>query len=300
VSRYIAVPVAAVVVWLLLTRGSYGRVEKILLSFTLVFFAYIAAAFLAHPNWNDVVAHTLVPTVHTSAGYVQLIIALIGTTITPYMQLYVQSSVVEKGVRPAEFRYTRLDVWVGAIFSDLISAFIIIATAATLFSRRIAITTAADAALALQPVAGPYAQVLFALGLLGASLLAAGVLPLTTTYVITEALGVERGVARSWREAPIFMGLFTTLLGLGALLALLPGLPLIPVLLAVQVLNGLLLPIELFAILKLANNRELMGQQANRGIYNVLAWTIAVLISLLSVALIGITMRDWFGLNLGG
>jgi Mn2+/Fe2+ NRAMP family transporter len=300
VSRYVAVPLAAVFVWLLLTRGSYGRVEKILLSFTLVFFAYIAAAFLARPDWNDVAARTLVPTVHASPGYIQLIIALIGTTITPYMQLYVQSSVVEKGVRPAEFRYTRLDVWAGAIFSDLISAFIIIATAATLFPRHIAITTAADAALALQPVAGAYAQVLFALGLLGASLLAAGVLPLTTTYVVTEALGVERGVARSWREAPVFLGLFTALLGLGAVVALLPGLPLIPVLLAVQVLNGLLLPIELFAILKLANDRELMGEQANRGAYSLLAWAIAVVVSLLSLALIAVTLLGWFGINLGG
>jgi Mn2+/Fe2+ NRAMP family transporter len=238
--------------------------------------------------------------VHASPGYIQLIIALIGTTITPYMQLYVQSSVVEKGVRPAEFRYTRLDVWAGAIFSDLISAFIIIATAATLFPRHIAITTAADAALALQPVAGAYAQVLFALGLLGASLLAAGVLPLTTTYVVTEALGVERGVARSWREAPVFLGLFTALLGLGAVVALLPGLPLIPVLLAVQVLNGLLLPIELFAILKLANDRELMGEQANRGAYSLLAWAIAVVVSLLSLALIAVTLLGWFGINLGG
>ena len=300
ISRYIAVPVAAALVWLLITRGSYGWVEKIFLAFTLVFFAYIGAAFLAKPDWNAVLSQTVRPTIHADPGYIQLLIALIGTTITPYMQLYVQSSVVEKGVTPDDYRYTRVDVFVGAVFSDLISAFIIIATAATLYPRGIQIATAADAALALQPIAGPYAQIFFALGLLGASLLAAGVLPLATTYVMSEAFGFERGVSRSWREAPIFQGLFTGFLVLGAVLALIPGLPLIPVLLAVQVMNGLLLPIELFAILRLINNREVMGAYVNRGIYNILAWAIAVIVGLLSLILLIITVLGWFGIILGG
>jgi Mn2+/Fe2+ NRAMP family transporter len=300
VNRFVAVPLAAALVWLLITRGSYGPVEKIFLSFTLVFFAYIGAAFLAHPDWGAVLRGAVVPTVKRDAGYLQLLIGLIGTTITPYMQLYVQSSVVEKGVTPADYRYTRFDVWVGAIFSDTISAFIIIATAATLFPRGITIATAADAARALEPIAGAYAQTFFAVGLLGASLLAAGVLPLTTTYVLSEALGFERGVSRSWREAPIFLGIFTALIALGAALALIPGLPLVPVLLAVQVLNGLLLPIELFAILRLINNRELMGEHVNRGFPNAVAWTIAIVVSLLSLALLAITILGWFGLSFGG
>ena len=281
VSRYIAVPLAAVLVWLLITRGSYGRVERILLALTLVFFAYIAAAFLAQPDWREVLYQTVKPTPRLELGYLQLLVALIGTTISPYMQLYIQSSVVEKGVTPDEYRYTRVDVWAGTLFAGIVAAFIIIATAATLY-----------------PVAGPYASVLFGVGLIGASLLAAGVLPLATTYVMSEALGFERGVSRSWEEAPIFMGLFTVLVMLGAVLALIPGLPLFQVLVGVYVLNGLLLPIELFAILSLINNRELMGSYVNRGLYNLLAWSIAIIVSLLSLALIAITLLGWFGFAL--
>jgi NRAMP (natural resistance-associated macrophage protein)-like metal ion transporter len=297
-NRYIAVPIAAVLVWLLITRGSYGRVEKILLALTLVFFAYIAAAFLAQPDWFDVLSQIIRPVPRLEIGYLQLLVALIGTTISPYMQLYVQSSVVEKGVTHDEYRYTRVDVWAGTLFAGIVAAFIIIATAATLYPRGITISTAADAAAALEPVAGTYASILFGIGLLGASLLAAGVLPLATTYVMSEALGFERGVSRSWSEAPIFMGLFTGLVTLGAVLALIPGLPLFQVLVGVYVLNGLLLPIELFAILSLVNNRELMGSYVNRGLYNLLAWAIAIIVSLLSISLIVITILGWFGFTL--
>jgi Mn2+/Fe2+ NRAMP family transporter len=173
VNRYLAVPVAAALVWLLITRGSYDRVEKIFLALSLVFFAYIAAAFLAKPDWSAVARETIRPRIPWSIGYLQLLIALIGTTISPYMQLYVQSSVVEKGVTPADYRYTRVDVYMGTLFAGIVAAFIIIATAATLFPRGQTIETAADAARALEPVAGAYASLLFGLGLLGASLLAA-------------------------------------------------------------------------------------------------------------------------------
>jgi len=298
VSRYIAVPLAAVLVWLLITRGSYERVERIFLLLTLGFLAYIGAAFLAKPDWGEVLRQTIHPVPSLEVGYLQLLIALIGTTISPYMQLYVQSSVVEKGVTPDEYRYTRFDVFVGTVFAGIVASFIIIATAATLYPRGITIQTASDAAAALEPVAGPYARLLFGLGLLGASLLAAGVLPLATTYVMSEALGFERGVSRSWSEAPVFMGLFSGLVVLGAALALIPGLPLIQVLVGVYVLNGLLLPVELFAILALVNNRELMGGYTNRGFYNALAWAIAVLVSLLSLMLIVITVLGWFGVSL--
>jgi len=299
-NRYVAVPLAAALVWLLITRGSYERVEKIFLVLTLGFFTYIGAAFLARPDWADVLRQTIHPAPSFELGYLQLLIALIGTTISPYMQLYVQSSVVEKGVTPDDYRYTRFDVLAGTAFAGIVGCFIIIATAATLFPRGIAIETASDAARALEPVAGPYARVLFGLGLLGASLLAAGVLPLATTYVMSEALGFERGVSRSWSEAPVFMGLFSGLVALGAALALLPGLPLIQVLVGVYVLNGLLLPVELFAILALVNNHELMGAYANRGFYNALAWAIAALVSLLSFALIVVTVLGWLGVQLSG
>ncbi|HEU4327563.1 MAG TPA: Nramp family divalent metal transporter [Roseiflexaceae bacterium] len=297
VSRYIAVPVAGVLVWLLITRGSYGRVEKIFMALSCGFFAYVAAAFLARPDWQQVLQQTATPQIRWDTGYLQLLIAMIGTTISPYMQLYVQSSVVEKGVTPEDYAYTRFDVIIGTLFAGFVAAFIIIATAATLFPAGRTVETAADAALALEPVAGPYARVLFGLGLLGASLLAAGVLPLATTYVLSEALGFERGVSRTWSEAPIFMGLFTGLVVVGAALALVPGLPLIDVLVGVYVLNGLLLPIELFAILKLVNNHELMGRHVNGRIHNAIAWGIAIVVSLLSLALIVITVLGWFGVK---
>lgn len=295
VSRYIAVPVAAVLVWLLVTRGSYGWVERIFLALTLAFLAYFGAAVLARPDWSAVLEGTVRPVPRLELGYLHLLIALIGTTISPYMQLYVQSSVVEKGVTPEEYRYTRFDVIIGTLFAGLVAAFIIIATAATLHPRGIEIETAAHAAQALEPIAGRYAGVLFGLGLLGASLLAAGVLPLSTTYMMSEALGFERGVSRTWEEAPIFMGLFTGLIVLGAAVALIPGLPLIQVLVGVYVLNGLLLPVELFAILRLVNDRELMGPHVNHPLHNLLAWGIAILVSVLSLALIVLTVLGWLG-----
>ncbi|HRF12690.1 MAG: Divalent metal cation transporter MntH [Candidatus Accumulibacter phosphatis] len=300
VNRYIAVPVSALLLWLLITRGSYDRVEKIFLVLTLVFLSYIGAAFLGKPDWHAVLDGIIVPTIKTDPEYLTMLIALIGTTITPYMQLYVTSSVAERGVKPEDYRFTRVDVWSGTFFAVAISGFIIIATAATLFPIGKQVETAADAALALAPIAGPYASYLFAIGLLGACLLAGGVLPLSTTYVMSEALGFERGVSRSWSEAPVFIGMFTVLLVLGAALALIPNLPVIPVLLGVQVVNGLLLPIELFAILQLINNPELMGSYVNGKAYNLLAWTIAIVVSLLSLSLIVLTVLDWCGVKLGG
>jgi len=296
VSRYFAVPVAAVLVWLLVTRGSYARVEKVFFCLTLCFLSYIGAAFLAKPAWGKVLVSAVVPTFQRDPAFLSMLIALIGTTISPYMQLYIQSSVVEKGLTPEDWRYTRFDVLFGTVISGIIAGFIIIATAATLFQHGIKVETAADAAQALEPIAGHYSRALFALGLLGASLLAAGVLPLSTTYMMSEGLGIERGVSRTWSEAPVFMGLFTGLVVLGAMLALIPGLPLIKVLVGVYVLNGLLLPIELFAILRLINNRELMGEHVNRPLYNLLAWGIAIIVSLLSLLLIGQTVLGWLGI----
>ena len=296
VSRYFAVPVSAVLVWLLVTRGSYARVEKVFLCLTLCFLSYIGAAFLAKPHWSTVLVSSVVPSFEKDPAFLGMLIALIGTTISPYMQLYIQSSVVEKGITPDDWRYTRFDVLFGTVISGIVAAFIIIATAATLHVHGIKVETAADAAQALEPIAGHYSRALFALGLLGASLLAAGVLPLSTTYMMSEGLGIERGVSRTWSEAPVFMGLFTGLVVLGAALALIPGLPLIRVLVGVYVLNGLLLPIELFAILRLINNRELMGKHVNRPLFNILAWGIAIIVSLLSLALIAQTVLGWFGI----
>jgi Mn2+/Fe2+ NRAMP family transporter len=206
------------------------------------------------------------------------------------MQVYVQSSVVEKGVTIENYRETRTDVWVGTVFAILIVFFIIVSTAATLNRHGLHIESAADAARALRPLAGLYAERLFGIGLFGASMLAAGVLPLATAYSITEALGFEKGVSRSFREAPIFLGVFTFLIAVGAAIAVVPNLPMVRVLLVTQVINGLLLPVVLFAVMRLANDREVMGSHVNGRLYNVGAWATTVIVTLLSLFYLGLTI----------
>ena len=290
VARYISVPIAAIAIWWLVVKGSYRRVERIFLVMSLVFIGYIISAFMAHPDWGTV-AHALIrPSFSLAPGYLFTVVAVIGTTISPYMQVFIQSSVVDKRVRVEEYALTRADVWAGTIFSDLVAFFIIVSTAATLNKLGIHVESAADAAHALRPLAGPYAEVLFAVGLLGASLLAAGVLPLATAYSISEALGFEKGVSSNFREAPIFLGIFTFLIALGALIAMIPGLPLIRVLIITQVINGLLLPVILVAVLRLVNNRELMGAHVNGPLYNAAAWLTTIVVSALSVLLIAATL----------
>jgi Mn2+/Fe2+ NRAMP family transporter len=292
VSRYVAVPLAAFLMWFVITRGSYSRVEQFLLVLSAVFLAYVASAIMVKPDSQDILAG-LQPVFHGESAYIKIIVALVGTTISPYMQLYVQSSVVEKGVSIAEFRYTRVDVLVGTLLAGIVATCIIIATAATLHPQGIVIETAADAAMALTPIAGKYATELFGIGLLGASLLAAGILPLSTTYMLSESLGFERGVSRSWQEAPVFMGVFTVLIVFGAVIALIPGLPLISVLVGVYVINGLLLPIELLAIVSLINNKEIMGKYVNGRFHNLLVWAIVAAVSLLSLVYIGWQLIEW-------
>lgn len=218
------------------------------------------------------------------------VVAIVGTTISPYMQVYVQSSVVEKGVTSDDYRRTRIDVWVGTVFAILIAFFIVVSTSATLHKHGFQINSAADAARALRPLAGNYAEALFGIGLFGASMLAAGVLPLATAYSVSEALGFEKGVSRSFREAPTFIGIFTFLVAVGAAIAVIPNLRLIQVLLVTQVINGLLLPVILFAILRLINNREIMGTHVNGLAYNIGAWLTAVIVTSLSLLLVLVTL----------
>jgi Mn2+/Fe2+ NRAMP family transporter len=250
---------------------------------SLVFLGYIVSAFLSHPDWSSVVSGLIKPTFQLDQTFLFTFVAVVGTTISPYMQVYVQSSVVEKGVTADDYSKTKTDVWIGTIFAMLIVFFIVVSTGATLHKAGIRIESAAEAARALQPLAGRYAQTLFGIGLFGASMLAAGVLPLATAYSISEALGYEKGVSRSFREAPIFIGTFTFLVAVGAAIAVIPNLPLIDVLLVTQVINGLLLPIVLFAVLKLVNDREVMGSHVNGRLYNVLAWLTAIVVTGLSV-----------------
>lgn len=297
-SRYLVVPPMALLVWWLVTRGSYERVEKVFLALTFVFFAYPLAAALARPDWLDVGRQLARPTIRLNAEYATLFIGLVGTTITPYMQLYIQSAVAERG-GGGDPRGVRADAWGGALFSNLISGFIIIATGATLFRAGQRIETAADAARALAPLVGPYAQVVFGLGLFGASMLAAAVLPLATAYTVTEAFGFEKGVSRTFREAPAFLGLFTGLIVSGAAVALAPGLDVIELLLFTQVLNGLLLPVVLITILRLVNDPDVMGRHGNGRLYNLLAWATVVFVVALSTIYLTITVLGLAGIDLG-
>jgi NRAMP (natural resistance-associated macrophage protein)-like metal ion transporter len=286
VPRFVSVPISAIAIWWLVVKGSYQRVERAFLLMSLVFLGYIVSAFLARPDWSQVATGLVKPSFTFEYAYLFTLVAVVGTTISPYMQVYVQSSVVEKGVTPENYRRTRLDVWIGTCLAMLVVFFIVVSTAATLHKHGIRIDSPEDAARALRPLAGAYAEKLFAVGLFGASMLAAGVLPLATAYSISEALGFEKGVSRSFREAPIFLGVFTFLVATGAAIAVIPDLPLIRVLLVTQVINGLLLPIILFAVLRLVNNRELMGEHVNGPIYNVGAWTTAIVVTSLSLLLI--------------
>ena len=290
VARYVSVPIAAFAIWWLVVKGSYRRVERVFLAMSLVFLTYVVSAFLAHPPWGTVARGLVHPQFQLTSAYLFTIVAVIGTTISPYMQVFIQSSVVEKGVRVENYALTRADVWIGTVFAILIVFFIVVSTAATLHVHGEHIETAAEAARALRPVAGSYAEILFAVGLFGASMLAAGVLPLATAYSISEAFGFEKGVSSSFREAPIFIGVFTFLVALGALIATLPGLPLFRVLLVTQVINGLLLPVVLIAILRLVNNRELMGAHVNGPLYNIAAWLTTLIVSALSLLLIVVTL----------
>jgi Mn2+/Fe2+ NRAMP family transporter len=290
VPRFISVPLSAISIWWLVVKGSYQRVERAFLLMSLVFLGYIVSAFLAKPDWSEVAVGLVTPSFSLEQAYLFTFIAVVGTTISPYMQVYVQSSVVEKGVTPEDYGRTKMDVWIGTILAIIVVFFIVVSTAATLHKHGLHIESAADAARALKPLAGPYAETLFAIGLFGASMLAAGVLPLATAYSISEALGFEKGVSRSFREAPIFIGVFTFLVAVGAAIAVIPNLPLIRVLLVTQVINGLLLPIILFAILRLVNDRDLMGTHINGLLYNIGAWLTAMIVTVLSLLFILVTI----------
>ncbi len=286
-----SVPLLGLGIWLIIVRGSYRSAERIFIWFTLPFFAYPIAAILGHPNWNAVGKAFVAPHLQTNSTYLILLIATIGTTITPYMQLYLQSAVVERGVREEELRHEEVEAVSGSVFACVISAFIVIATGATLYTHGVhEIGSAADAARALNPFAGQFAELLFGIGLLGASLLAAAILPIATSYVVSESLGYEKGIGRRRDEAPVFVGVITAMIAASALVAVIPGVPVISLLVGVQVVNGLLLPINLFFIWRLARSETLMGEHRSRGVLDgVTALTVGIL-STLSVVLVAVTL----------
>ena len=290
VPKYVSVPIAAAVVWLIVVKGNYKTVEKVFLTASFFYIAYIIAGVLARPNWNAAALSALKPPTEAAfrvPGYAYMVTGIIGATIAPWMQFYLQASVVEKGVNERDYRTTRIDVLVGSIFAVLVAAFIIIACAATLnrYGHKV-IADAADAAQALGPLAGPWAAHLFGAGLFNASLFAASILPLSTAYTVCEGLGFESGLDKKFNEAPVFYWLYTALVGAGAALVLLPRFPLLKMFVLSQVLNGVLLPFVLIFMLLLINKTYLMGKHVNSKFFNWVAWITAAVMIVLSLLLI--------------
>ena len=285
-NRFIAIPVVAFFVWLLVVKGSYRAVEKVLLVFCVLFLTYVISAFMAHPNWGVVARSTVVPSFQMNPEFISLFIATIGTTIAPWMQFYQQSSVAEKAIDLKHYRYEALDTYIGSFLTNFVSFFIVVACASTLFVAGVRVNTAAEAAGALAPLAGRYASILFAVGLINASIMAAGVLPLSTAYSVAEAFGWESGVGKSFRDAPLFYGLYTTLIVLGAgTIMFVPESRLIGVMLFSQAANGVLLPLILILMLKLVNDKSLMGEYVNSRGKNVAVWAQAIVMIILAATL---------------
>ena len=296
VSKYIAVPICAALVWAMVVKGDYKSVEKIFLFASVVYLAYIVAGVLGRPDWHAALVETVkLPSrsAWSDHNYLYMTIGVIGTTITPWMQFYLQSSVVEKGVTVRQYKATRLDVIVGSIFTDIVAWFIVVVCAATLWVHGVrGINVPADAAEAMRPIAGDYAFLLFAAGLFNASLFAASILPLSTAYTVCEGLGFESGLDRTWKQAPVFYWLYTILIVAGAAVVLIPNFPLIRMAILSQVLNGLLLPVIMYFMLRLVNSTELMGEHKNRLWFNVIAWGTAGIVTAMSLVLVWQSLRS--------
>jgi len=286
--RIYTVPVCALFVWLIVVKGQYKGVEKVFLAASFFYVTYIFAGIVAHPAWEDAVIATFRPPAvkaFREQAYLFMVIGVVGTTIAPWMQFYLQSSIVEKGVTRRHYKASMIDVVTGCIFTDVVAWFIIVACAATLWVHGYrTITYAADAAAALKPLAGQYAYILFAVGLFNASLFAASILPLSTAYTVCEGMGFESGVGRKFGEAPVFYWLYTALLVAGGAVVMIPGLPLVKIAVLSQVVNGVVLPFVLIFMLLLINKKELMGEYINKRLFNVIAWATTVVMIVLTVA----------------
>lgn len=294
ISKYLSVPIMAFIIWWLVIKTDYAKMEKILLFLCLTFFSYVISGIMVKPPWPHVFLESITPTISGTPAFLLMVIGVIGTTITPWGQFYVQSSVVDKGITAQDYRYTRWDVLIGTFFTGFIAFFIIVSTAATLFANNIPIETAKDVALALKPLAGEYASLLFGFGLLGASMLAAFVLPLSTSYAVCEAFGFEHGISKSHKEAPVFFTLYTVLIVLAAAIVLWPNLSLYHVMLTTQVVNGVLLPPILIFMVLIASKKSIMGDYANTKFFNVISWTFTLILVLLSLLLLLSTLFPTF------
>lgn len=285
-SKFVMVPVGAISIWILVTKGSYRFVEKILLFACLLYFGYVISGFMAKPDWGPVMKSAIIPQMRWNAEYVVLSIAIIGTTITPWMQFYLQSSIAEKGIKKEQYKASRLDVIIGCFITDIVSFFIIVTCGALLFPQGIRINEASEAALALKPLAGEYAYLVFSVCLANASLLGAIIVPLATAYYVCEAMGWETGINKTFKEAPQFMWIYTMTIALASLVILIPGAPLVFLMVLSAVINGLLLPFVLVFALLLVNNRKLMGEYTNSRTYNYISWATVVTIIILTSFLV--------------
>jgi len=290
VPPWVCVPPVAVGVWLLITRGSYKRVERVFLFLSALYVTYIIAGILARPDWHTAARSAVVPSVTTTSVWVLTVIAAIGTTITPWGQFFIQATIVDKKISIKDYVYTKTEVFLGAVLTDGIDFFIVVACAATLYKHGILVNTAQDAARALEPLAGRAAELLFGFGLLNVSILAAGILPLATAYAICEAFGFESGLDQKFSEAPVFNGLLTFFVFVPAAVAIIPHLPLVKLILLSQDVNGILLPIILVYVLKIVNDRSVMGDHVNGPIYNTLAWGFSIALIALTVVLVASTL----------
>ena len=284
IPKWASVSASALLVWLLVLKGTYRSVEKVFLVACLFYVTYIISGFLAKPDWSLVKDNLIRPSFQLSAGSLAMLIGLVGTTIAPWMQFYLQAAVVEKDIKVKDYKYSRSDVILGSIVVTLVAGFIILTCAATLFKAGVRVETAKDAALALKPLAGKYCSALFAFGLLNASLFAASILPLSTAFVVCEGMGWEDGVNKKFSEAPQFYGLYSLLIFLGAGIVILPGIPLFPLIYISQVINGIVLPAILVFMLILINNKKLMGDYVNKKIYNLISWATVIVLTVLSLA----------------
>jgi len=286
VNKYISVPIGAFAVWLLVVKGTYRFVERIFLIACTVFLTYVVSAYMIHPPWGKILFETVRPSFDFHASYLMMVVGVVGTTIAPWMQFYLQSAVVEKNIKVENYGASRIDVIFGCIMTDVIAFFIIVACAATMYESGIKIGDAKDAAMALAPLAGKHASVLFAIGLANASLFAASILPLATAYYVCEGMGWESGIDKNFKTAPQFMWLYTGLIVVGALIILIPNAPLIPIMLLSQVVNGIMLPFVLIFMLILINDKDLMGDYTNSKTFNFIAWATVLIMVALTLVLV--------------
>jgi len=290
VPRFIALPLAAFFVWLLVVKGTYKSVEKVFLLASALYFSYIVAGFMAQPDWGLAAQSMIMPQISLDAAYITMVIGLVGTTIAPWMMFYIQSSVVEKGISLKNLKYSKMDAVLGAIIVNIVAFFIVIACAATIYPTGIPVNDVADVSMALAPLAGQYASILFAFGFLNASLFAASILPLSTAYYVCESLGFEAGVSKSFKEAPVFHGLYLGLIITAVAIILIPSVPLLSILYLSQVANGILLPFVLILMLLIINDKKIMGEHVNTRLFNIIAILTVIIVMGLSIGLVATSL----------